>query len=811
MLTSNPTGNKTRTGVDLRCPEDSFVVPEWFCDQVHWVQSPGKSNSFAYNLPFCVRIRGPLCHDALRRSLEQLQQRHQVLRSVFAVRNDRLVQSVLPPQEFSLAVTNLKEHADEELLSALAIREALQGFDLANEFAFRARLLRYQPDEHMLVITTHHLVCDDWSTGILLRELFASYETNAKAPPAPSFQYADFIRWQEKQLSAKAIVAGLDFWKQRLAGRNHFHYVQPNHARPRRRRYRGRVHREILPEALAKAVSALSRQERVSAFMVLLAGWQCVLRQCSGQDDIAVGSCAANRLLTEVEPLIGRFANDLVIRTDLSGNPTFRELLARVRKDSLAAYSQQLPFAMVAEHLDPLPHPDRNRLFQVMFILRDAPRGELKSGDLGLESVPLDTGTAKYDLCLFLSVNQSIEVMLEYDSDLFEPATITRLARQYRATLERAVRNPQEAIRGTEALPVQASAESCRTLAPPPAAAARDKVQATLVDIWETGFNRRPVSIDDDFFELGGDSLLAARLFARVGQEFDVRIPVVALVRAPTIRQLAPMIGEYKSSRESNCVLPIQTGGSRPPLFCAHGQSGNLLMYRTLAQHLGSDQPVYGIQPRGLDGKATLLTQLEEMAATYVDEVRTVQAHGPYFLAGYCMGGNIAFEMAQQLHARGEPVGLVALLDSFNVEHLKETALGEAYFAVQKLWFGWRHLLSAHTKNKMDFLHRRVGGIREPATEMSECNRRAALSYVPKQYPGRLLQVCPAHQYAKYLRQELSWEHLAAEGVEVFSLPIYPGQMFEEPFVGQLAKKLRWAMDEWQQSSTAVTWSSRSC
>jgi thioesterase domain-containing protein/acyl carrier protein len=800
MVTSNSIPQK-KTGARLDShPEVSFVVPAWFCDQVRWVQSPRKSNTSVYNLPICVRIKGALIYQALCRSLEEVQGRHQVLRSRFAVRNEKLIQRVMPAQEFSLPVTNLPESADADLFTRVAVEEASQPFNLASEFAFRARLLRFAPDEHILVITTHHLVCDDWSTGILLRDLFALYQEHATGSrcaisDAQRFEYADFIQWHENYLGANGINAGLNFWKQRLSGRGDFHYLQPDHPRPKRCRYRGKVQRKLLPEPLTKALMVLSRQEKVSVFMVMLAGFQCVLHQHSGQNDVAVGSCAANRLLTEVEPLIGRFANDLVIRTDLSGNPSFRELLARVRKDALAAYSyQHLPFAIVLEQLEPIPAP---RLFQVMFIMQDAPRDKLNCPDLALDWVPLDTGTAKYDLCLFLRFNKSLELSVEYDSDLFEPITISRLTEQYRTTLEEMVRNPQGTVSGSEmvkgTVSTDARHDSTRRIA---SAAEKDIVEATLVQMWEAGFSRRPIGIDDDFFELGGDSLLASRLFARIRQMFGINVPLVVLMKAPTIRQLAPVIRNYASSGSSGCVVTIQTGGSRPPLFCAHGQSGNLLMYRSLAQNLGADQPVYGLQPPGLDGKLAPLTQIEDMAAIYVDEIQVVQQHGPYFLAGYCMGGAIAFEMAQQLHARGEPVGLVALLDSYNVEKLRETPLGEAYFTFQKLWFGWRHFLCVGSEDKFTFLRRRISELGAAPSKVSEFNRRAALSYRPTRYPGRLLQVCPANQYAKYLRPELRWDKVAAGGVEVFSLPIYPGQMFEAPHVRELANKLRSAIDE---------------
>jgi phthiocerol/phenolphthiocerol synthesis type-I polyketide synthase E len=275
------------------------------------------------------------------------------------------------------------------------------------------------------------------------------------------------------------------------------------------------------------------------------------------------------------------------------------------------------------------------------------------------------------------------------------------------------------------------------------------------------------------------------------------------LFQAPTIAALAKIISEPESTR--TCVVAIQAGNIRPPLFCAHGQSGNVMMYRDLARYLGPDQPVYGLQPQGLDGKTSPLTRIEDMAANYVKEIQFVQPHGPYFLAGYCMGGTIALEMAQQLHRLGQTVGLVVLLDAYNWEKTNRAFLDDLYFKMQTWWFGWRHFLLLTSKQRRSFLERRFNELRDEASELSECNKRAALSYVPKVYRGRILHVRPLRQYARYNRPELGWDELAADAVEHFCLNIYPGQIFEEPFVRDLADKLRASIDE-----VAQQWNSTS-
>src|SRR5262249_16497431 len=266
-------------------------------------------------------------------------------------------------------------------------------------------------------------------------------------------------------------------------------------------------------------------------------------------------------------------------------------------------------------------------------------------------------------------------------------------------------------------------------------------------------------------------------------------IPLGTLFQAPTIAALAKVISEAGSS--DTCVVTIQAGNTRPPLFCAHGQSGSLIIYRNQAHYLGPDQPVYGLQPQGLDGKTSPLTRVEDMAANYVKNIQVVQPEGPYFLAGYCMGGTIALEMAQQLHRLGQTVGLLVLLDTCNWQRIKRTFLHDLYFNMQTWWFGWRHFLLLSSEQKRPFLQRRFNDLRSEPSELSECNKRAALSYVANVYRGRILHVRPLRQYARYNRPELGWDDLAADGVENFYLPIYPSQMLEEPSVRDLAAKLK--------------------
>jgi len=532
--------------------------------------------------------------------------------------------------------------------------------------------------------------------------------------------------------------------------------------------------------------------------MALLAALQCLLGRYSGQQDVGVASCVANRQSPQVERLVGHFSNHVIFRTSLADNPTFRDVLRQVRNTALTAYSyQDLPFGNLIEQLETTSGARRNNLVQVLLVLTEAAKEKWSFSGLDVRLLPLDVGTTAYDLIVWLKLEDRLEVDLQYNSDLFEVATIRQILADYGAVLGAMSKNLETRIGELEIMRLQAESDNYPRLEHPrqDSVPPNDSIESQLVTLWEAVFDKRPVGIEDDFFELGGTSLLAARLFAQIEEVFQLRLPLVTLVQTPTIKKLAKVIHPTGSSDAWHSLVTIRAGGVRPPLFCIHGESGNLLMYRSLARHLGPDQPIYGLQPQGLDGKQTPLTRIEDMAARYIREIQVVQPEGPYFLAGYCMGGTIAFEMAQQLSQRGQRVDLLALLDTYNWSTIKRTFLNDIYFNIQKGWFSCRHFFSTSATRKMSSLKARFHELRGES-ELCACNRRAAYAYVPKVYQGRMLHIRPTRQYSRYNRPEAGWEEFVAGELEIFLVPSYPAQLVEGRFVRDLAIKLRSCISE---------------
>lgn len=342
-----------------------------------------------------------------------------------------------------------------------------------------------------------------------------------------------------------------------------------------------------------------------------------------------------------------------------------------------------------------------------------------------------------------------------------------------------------------------------------------------LTRIWENILGIESIEADQDYFDLGGDSALAVQMFAQIEKVFNIKLPLATLYEAPTIEDLARILGGEVESAGWSPLVAIQPSGWRPPFFCFHGAGGNVLSYRKLAYFLGGDQPVYGLQSQGLDGTTPPLTTIEQMATLYVKHIRKVQPHGPYLLGGYCMGGTLAYEAAQQLQAMGESIALLALLDTMNWHKVPLTISSRSSHAVQRVLFHAASFLSLNSSGKLRFFEEKLDVLRrripvwgsvlgskiinratvEPTSNSAalgniwRMNDRAAWHYIPQPYPGKVTDFRPAKQYRVFSRPDLKWERLAQGGQDVIVLSMYPAAMLLEPYVKDLARALRASMD----------------
>src|SRR5215217_796643 len=425
--------------------------PLSFAQRRMWFLSRLDPSGFAYNAPFFARLKGRLDVSTLERALTEVVRRHEALRTTFAEVEGEPVQCIAPEAPVSLVVERLEGPEREQEARRLAEEEARRPFDLGTGPMLRARLLRLGEEEHVLLLTLHHISCDGWSLSLLERdvgELYGAFlEGREPKLPALTVQYADHAVWQREWLKGEVLEEQLAWWKQHLEGASPALELPTDRPRPPVQSAKGAVLGVPLPAELMKALRERCKQVAVTPFMLLLASLQALLSRHSGQADVVVGTPIAGRTRREVEGLIGFFANTLALRVDVDGNESFKSLLGRVRQACLGAYQHQdVPFERLVDALRPVRDLSRSPLFQVLLVLQNAPPLVRLSG---LESRDLDfePGVAKFDLTLFVRETPEGWVALwEYSTALFDEATVRRFAGHYVALLKGVLEDPERKV-----------------------------------------------------------------------------------------------------------------------------------------------------------------------------------------------------------------------------------------------------------------------------------------------------------------------------------------------------------------------------
>ncbi|MDJ0704851.1 MAG: amino acid adenylation domain-containing protein [Leptolyngbyaceae cyanobacterium MO_188.B28] len=424
----------------------------WFLDQL-------EENSAAYNVPAAIQLQGNLQVVALEQAVSEIVRRHESLRTTFPTVNGNPVQVIASEWSMKIPIQDLKalsEQAQSSQVRQLVKGEAERPFDLSCGPLLRVTLLRLAPDSHVLLINLHHIISDGWSRRfVFLRELTTLYEAFIQNQPSPlpelPIQYVDFAHWQRQWLTGQVLEKQLRYWRQELTGSLPVLDLPTDRPRPPIQTFRGGHKSFVLNADLTQKLKALSQQSGATLFMTLLAAFGVLLSRYSNQKDIAVGSPIANRFHSELEPLIGLFLNTLVLRINLEGMPSFLELLTRVRQKALGAYAHQdLPFEKLMEELKPSRQLSHSPWFQVMFIMQNLPSEKLELPGLTLTLLGQESwsnSTAKFDLTLVMEEkDQALTGIFEYNSDLFDAATIHRMAEHFQNLLTGIVANPQQSI-----------------------------------------------------------------------------------------------------------------------------------------------------------------------------------------------------------------------------------------------------------------------------------------------------------------------------------------------------------------------------
>ena len=467
----------TTTKIPLSAAKNKKNIPASFAQQRMWFQDQlGGKSATSNNIPVTIKINGSLQVSILEKSIREIIQRHESLRTTIKTINKQLIQVISENVSFSLPLIDLRSLTPierERKAQKLILEEACKPFDLTGNLFLRVKLLRLDETEHLMLITMHHITADAWSIGVFFRELNLLYQAFAKEKSVSSkdethkplaklpIQYADFAVWQRQYIQGKILEQELSYWKQQLQGAPSLLQIATDRTRPPSHSFNGRTQGLVLPKNLTELLKTLSQQTGATLFMTLLAALKTLLYRYTNQEDILVGSPMANRHQPEVEGLIGCFINTIVLRTNLSGNPTFRELLNRVREVSLGAFAHQnLPFEKLVDELQlprNLSHPP---LFQVMFVFQNATSSRsVELPDLKMDYSIVDNHTAQFDITIHLVEEEfGLVGRLEYNTDLFDDSTITRTIEHFQRLLVGIVADPDRRL---SELPLLSLEEQC--------------------------------------------------------------------------------------------------------------------------------------------------------------------------------------------------------------------------------------------------------------------------------------------------------------------------------------------------------------
>jgi amino acid adenylation domain-containing protein len=556
IMRADPTAEDRQLPPIEPTPRDA-PLPLSFSQQQLWVLHELESSVPFYNVGRAFSLSGKLNLPALERSLDEILRRHETLRTNFVAFAGKAVQVIAPFEPRGLEVIDLSTWPESER-QAVALHTAREQaqvpFDLRRDALLRVTLLRLSDQEHWLLVAIHHIIFDAWSLNLFVSEMSALYQAFCEGRPSPlpelAVQYADYAVWQRHWLRGEALDELLAYWQQKLAGASEVLQLPTDHPRPAVQTFQGARQTFVLSQDLADSLKALALREGVTLYMLLLAAYQALLYRYSRQPDIIVGTPTAGRLRAELEPLIGFFINMLVLRTNFSDDPDFRELLHQVRATSAEAFAHQhLPFEKLVEEIRPPRSLSHTPIFQVTFALQNVPMRASEFPGLSLRPIDIDTDTAKFDLMLFLwESEQGLAGAIEYNTALFDHPTVARLVAHLRIMLQGIIENPQRRISELPLLTEAEQHQSCvewnhtRTTYPS---------RATIAELFAASVESRPGSIalefDDaqvTYRELNQRANQLARYLRRLGLGSE---GVVGIYLDRSIEMIVAMLGILKA------------------------------------------------------------------------------------------------------------------------------------------------------------------------------------------------------------------------------------------------------------------------
>jgi hypothetical protein len=833
--------------------------------------------SSSYNESMTVRFSGNISAEKMTRVVDRLVERHDALRASFDETGQ--IMKVATVLKIATPVTDLSDiqpsiddpDRQEQRLRKLIADEVAVPFTLPSGPLFRCQLVLLGHDRAVVIFTAHHVICDGWSLDVLIHDLCSFYSEEIAGAPVSltrAKSYLDYVREVTERQRSAQFAQARSYWHEKFADGFPVLVLPTDHPRSARRDFKAGHVDHSVPAAILQELKAVAAKHRCGFFAVLLSLTAILLARVAKQRRFVIALPTAEQPVIGQPELVGQCVNLLPFAVDLREGEAVGAFFERVQGDLLAAQENAI-FTMISllEDLRPPQHASGNSPISAgLTSVKKFKPNELPQSGF---TVDYDANPKRYEsfeLYLTAVENQEgMEIHCHYDADLFEDLTV----REWLTTLDSVFHScstgpSQQVLNLAEFSPTDSSPaveshhhrvsmqnETREFLAnsplpelgsqtQPPGSStkptmAEPELLRALLPLWQRALGIGKILPDDEFFALGGHSIAAAQLFALIQRELGYSAPLATLYDASTPRLLASALcrGRGRKADDWQSLVAINRHGDRPPLFLVHGAEGNVLLYRSLAGHLGADQPVYGLQSAGLDGNSAVDGRFEHVARCYVDEIRQVQPHGPYMIGGYCLGGTLALEMAQQLLELGETTNLLALIEDYNIRsirwplsmrhrlmnrfflnpyfHLQNLfeadGRGRLDFFVQKLRVEtWRADASARfrwSRLRDRFLRSGVPSL--PHIRIAEIYEEALGQYEVRPYPGELTVFLPKRHLAGFDVSSGGWEEVAQGGVRIVSLSVSPHGSLVEPYVRQLADSLRECIDRAIENSASVS------
>ena len=634
--------------------------------------------SCAYNESIALNFIGEMDFDALEKAIYALVKKHDALRATFAADGSTMIISdKIIYERHRIDLRKSSETQSNAQFDSILKQDASTPFDLENGPLFRCHLILLPANQCYVIMTSHHVVCDGWSLDVLIADLLCFYRLlhrgqtlNIKA----TYKYADYCRQAVRRIISNEFRISREYWRDRFNPVFPVLRLPADKPGPKTGVYDARRVDLDIQDSVVDSLKKLCKRKGWSMFTLFVAAYTLLLHKISGQKYFVIGLPIAEQNLLGQDDLVGHCVNLLPFYCSIKESNSYEEHIETVQRDLLDAYNHQIytyvhllnEGGIVYDHTGAAPLPaglTSVKKYETEDLLVPGARASYFANPRAYES---------FELYLNVIESQSkLELKCHYKTAFFNHDTIRNWLQAFERILTLFAQEPSarvETLRAARPVQIEQRQKGINT---DHRTSTTSQLAESLTHIWKKLLGKTEIHPDDNFFEIGGNSLLAAKVIAEIEKLLKRHIPLSVLYETPTVSKLAKLLSNGDHHAYWDSLVEIQATGNHPPIFFVHSEDGNVIEYLNFAKYLGTDQPFYGIQAQGLSGENIDHKTIESMARHYVSTLKKKQPHGPYYLGGYCLGGMIAFEMANQLEQQGERIAFLGIISTATRQYLE--------------------------------------------------------------------------------------------------------------------------------------------